>query len=105
MVYLITQGFTTNIKTELEEDRIILAPTEIQHFLDTDTNRSLSYQRSVHSCATNIFSFLAIQQEIYGQGTIHNAGVYEVPDILCQGNWAVKIDLQNGKTSIFLTKT
>ena len=24
-------------------------------------------------------------------------GVYEVPDTLCQGNWAVKIDLQNGK--------
>ena len=24
-------------------------------------------------------------------------GVYEVPDVLCQGNWAVKIDLQNGK--------
>ena len=31
-------------------------------------------------------------------------GVYEVPDILYQGNWAVKINLQNGKISIFLTK-
>ena len=28
-------------------------------------------------------------------------GVYEVSDILCQGYWAVKIDLQNGKISIF----
>ena len=27
--------------------------------------------------------------------------VYEVPDTLCQGNWAVKIDLQNGKDYIF----
>ena len=28
-------------------------------------------------------------------------GVYEVPDTLCQGNWAVKIDLQNGKDPIY----
>ena len=27
-------------------------------------------------------------------------GVYEVPDTLFQGNWAIKIDFQNGKVSI-----
>ena len=28
-------------------------------------------------------------------------GVYEVPDTLSQGNWAIKIDLQNGKDHTF----
>ena len=28
-------------------------------------------------------------------------GVSEVPDVLCQGNWAAKIDSQNGKDHTF----
>ena len=27
-------------------------------------------------------------------------GVYEVPDTLVEGNWAIKIDFQHGKFSI-----
>ena len=30
-------------------------------------------------------------------------GVYEVPDTLLQGNWAIKIDFQHGKV-LFLIK-
>ena len=32
-------------------------------------------------------------------------GVYEVPDTIRQGNWAVKIDLKNGKTSLLSPET
>ena len=49
------------------------APTEIQHSLNIDTNRFLYYKESIECCDINIFSSSALQQEIYGQVTIHDA--------------------------------